>query len=993
MNTEFEQKDLLLSKLTLDLIFEMIFWIDLSGKFFLVNEAACKNLGYSKEELIKLTVPDVDLKNNIQYFKKKWKEIEKIGRISFEIFFRTKTDDTFPADITANFVEFEGQKYLCAVARNISVRKEVEDKLIASEERYRTLFESANDAIFIMDREKFVDCNSKTLEIFGYSEKKEIVGHTPWEFSPHKQPDGALTVKKAKDFVKEAMGGETVRFYWRHTRSNGEEFDADITLNRIVIRDKIYLQAICRDKTEELSALNALKESEEKFQRSFSNNPTSLHITTIPDGKFVEVNSLFEILSGYTKEELIGKTSVEMGFYVTAEDRDGLFKELQEKGRLVDYEIKFKIKSGEHLICRVFSEIVDIKGEPHLVSHVKDITSIKLAEIELYKEKERLGESEEKFRTMAETSPDAVTITDMDARITFVSRRTAEIHGYNDPSEMIGMRAFDIVSPEDRESAIRKFWKGFFTESLRDVEFKLLRADKSIFNGELSGSVLRNKEGIPIGSMIISRDITQRKLAEKALIESEERYRLLIENIPTVAWKTNKNGQTTFISSNVETIYGFTPGEIYKGGVSLFTDRVHKEDRGRIKKSFADLFEKGSEYNVEYRLQRKDGTWIWINDRAGIVREEEGMLFAYGVFSDITDQKSAELDLKGSRLFADNLIQTANVMIIGLDNSGKIQIFNPSAERITGYSQKDLLGDSWFKKLVPRDRYPEVWSEFNRLQEGGMPRTFENPILTKNGQERFISWSNNQLVINRENIGTISFGIDITERRRAQLEIEAYQENLQSMTAELNLVEEKERRRIAINLHDHLSQSLAMAKIKLTSLKKESLSGKIIEIVQEANNLITEAIENSRSITYELSPPVLYELGLVPAIQWYLEKIEKEYSINTKFSVEGEFPKLDEDHQILIFRSVSELLNNVIKHAKASQTEVSLQKENESIIITVSDNGKGFEPKKHTKGMKGKGGFGLFSIRERLGYFNGKLEIVSAKGSGVSATITIPILK
>ena len=134
---------------------------------------------------------------------------------------------------------------------------------------------------------------------------------------------------------------------------------------------------------------------------------------------------------------------------------------------------------------------------------------------------------------------------------------------------------------------------------------------------------------------------------------------------------------------------------------------------------------------------------------------------------DITDRKLAENKLKQLHDYTDHLIRTANVMIISLDQEGKVTNFNPAAEKITGYSLPEVQGKSWFELLVPRDRYPEVYQEFDRLRQGGLPKTYENPILTKFGEERYISWTNSEIKQEEEVVGIISFGIDITDHVKA----------------------------------------------------------------------------------------------------------------------------------------------------------------------------------------------------------------------------------
>jgi PAS domain S-box-containing protein len=135
---------------------------------------------------------------------------------------------------------------------------------------------------------------------------------------------------------------------------------------------------------------------------------------------------------------------------------------------------------------------------------------------------------------------------------------------------------------------------------------------------------------------------------------------------------------------------------------------------------------------------------------------------------DITEQRHALAALRESESFTNSLVRTANVIIVALDLDGHVIMFNPAAERITGYTRAELEGRNWFETLVPRDRYPYVYEEFGHLQSGDLARTFENPVLTKEGQERIIAWSNSELRHRGRIVGTISFGVDITNRKKAE---------------------------------------------------------------------------------------------------------------------------------------------------------------------------------------------------------------------------------
>jgi PAS domain S-box-containing protein len=173
--------------------------------------------------------------------------------------------------------------------------------------------------------------------------------------------------------------------------------------------------------------------------------------------------------------------------------------------------------------------------------------------------------------------------------------------------------------------------------------------------------------------------------------------------------------------------------------------------------------------DTDYRIIQPDGNVHWIRSRNFPIVDKTGKTFRVaGVAEDITDLKSADLSLKAAKEYAETLIQTANAMIIGLDQHGTITLFNEAAEGITGYTAAELAGRNWFEVIVPKVQYPRVWEEFNRLLAGGLPKYFENPILTKSGEERYIVWKNSEIRNNEQTVGTISFGIDITERKRAE---------------------------------------------------------------------------------------------------------------------------------------------------------------------------------------------------------------------------------
>ena len=232
---------------------------------------------------------------------------------------------------------------------------------------------------------------------------------------------------------------------------------------------------------------------------------------------------------------------------------------------------------------------------------------------------------------------------------------------------------------------------------------------------------------------------------------------------------------------------------------------------------------------------------------------------------------------------------------------------------------------------------------------------------------------------------------DISERKKVEAEIWEYQNMLKRISSDLILAEEAQRRNLAIVLHDHLGQSLAMAKIKiagaLNTVDDETLKAQLKAIETD----ISDAVKQTRSITYELSPPVLHELGLVVALEWRLEKFSDETGIRTSYEHNAENVQLRNEQQVILFRSVDELLKNVIKHAEASIVLITAQATRYSFLVKIQDNGKGFDTSILTLKQRKTGSFGLFSIKERIEYLGGVLDIQSETGSGTTVTLNVPI--
>jgi PAS domain S-box-containing protein len=234
------------------------------------------------------------------------------------------------------------------------------------------------------------------------------------------------------------------------------------------------------------------------------------------------------------------------------------------------------------------------------------------------------------------------------------------------------------------------------------------------------------------------------------------------------------------------------------------------------------------------------------------------------------------------------------------------------------------------------------------------------------------------------------FGIsrDITERKRAEAEILNCQQELRFLASEMSRKEEQERHIIASELHDKIGQTLALAKIRLELLDGGDESKMEAKRISE---LLDSAIRHTRSLTLELSPPILYELGFEAAVESLCEEFQSQYGIEVNFRDDRATKPLSDELRALLYRGVRELLVNIVKHARASRASVAIEKVGAFIRITVEDNGIGFDHSKSRRISRSNGGFGLFSIRERLAYLGGKLNIESTLDTGTKITLVAPL--
>jgi two-component system, chemotaxis family, CheB/CheR fusion protein len=350
---------------------------------------------------------------------------------------------------------------------------------------------------------------------------------------------------------------------------------------------------------------------------------------------------------------------------------------------------------------------------------------------------------------------------------------------------------------------------------------------------------------------------------------------------------------------------------------------------------------------------------------------------------DVDVEKRSAERLTTAKKYAEGIVSTVREGLVVLDrelrvqsaNKAFLQAFQVNAQEIQG----KCLDDLGCAGLVT----PALRKLLDELAEDGEPLRLEQ---SGDACERVFMVIARR--IEQTELVLLAFA-DVTESERAAKELHAYQEDLQRMSFEAAIAEERERRRLAIELHDRLGQPLALAQIKLTSVRGE-LSGDARAAVDAAVALLEQAIAEERALIFDLSPPILYDLGLAEALAWLAEDFEARYGITLEVVDDGSEKPMNDSTRAIVFRTVRELVMNVRKHAGITAAKVSLQRHDDVLAIVVEDHGVGFEVDAQASG-KQRHTFGLLSVQEQIARVGGTLNIVSKPGQGTRVSVQVPL--
>ncbi len=524
---------------------------------------------------------------------------------------------------------------------------------------------------------------------------------------------------------------------------------------------------------------------------------------------------------------------------------------------------------------------------------------------------------------------------------------------------------------------------------------------------------------------------TKKTLIEElqTLREGENKYRTLVENLPQKIFLKDRNSVYVSCNDNLARDFKIKSEEI--AGKTDY-DFVPKELAEKYRADDKRIIESGETEAIEEKYIQEGEERIIHTVKTPVKDAQGNVVGILGIFWDITEHKKAEEELLFKSTLLEAQTETSIDGILVVDSEGKSISFNNNFGRMWNIPQQILDtrdDEKMLQYVLSQLKHPEQFLERVRylyahkneksrdeiqFTDGRVFDRYSSPLLDSNDKYYGRVWyfrdvtehkrAEDELQKARDELEirveqrTADFARvneelrnEITERKKAEEKLLIYQKQLRSLASELSLAEERLRRRIATNVHDHVGQNLAISKIKIESLRESVASPELAEDLDEIRDLISQTIESTRSLTFELSPPVLYELGFEAAVEWLVRQTRQQHGLSTEFKGDGQTKPLDNNVRILLFQAVRELLVNVAKHAQARNVTVSTRRVGNEIRVSVEDDGVGFDISQTGSYDYKTGGFGLFSIRERLGHIGGRLEVKSKPGLGTRITLTAPI--
>jgi PAS domain S-box-containing protein len=831
--------------------------------------------------------------------------------------------------------------------------RQVHKELQESVERYRSLIESSEDPIYLVDRNlKYLLANEKLLLRLGKS-LDEVVGQDYSQFHP---PENTQEFLLKVEQVYET--GKPISYEHKSQR-DGHEFIR--TLSPVIspkTGEVTAVTVISKDITERKRAEKALRESEKRYRTLFENMAQGIFYQRA-DGVVIDCNPAVLEMFGLTRDQFLGRTSMDPRWKVIHEDGSdfpgehhpsmealrigksvhgvvaGVFNPRKEDCVWLSINAIPQFRPGEDKPYQVFVTL-------------HDISERKQAE-------EELKESEERFRTIIENAPFGYYRIGKDELWQYVNPVWERMHGFS-WEEVVG-KSFEITQTEDDVEKAREIVQRALAGETIVGEFSRRTSRGNIkyhsFNVQ---PVKQNNEIVALEGFI--NDITERKRAEEDLRESEEKYRLLFNEVPTGIVISTIKGNIIELNKAQAEIIGYTVEELK--GKSVNDYYVYPDKRIEM----IELFKKkGKVHDFEMELKKKDGSIvIELISLEQIKISGKTYLFACG--KDITERKRAHEEIEKIAKFPEENPEP----VIRLNRDGTVLYANKASEPLLtdwGWCRGKKIPRDW--QIVLTETLETNTTSIIEMQCSGKIYSFFFAPIMEAGYVNL-------------------YGRDITELKSSEKALFKSEYMLRKLRERTEKIVDEEQRRICQIIHDDLGQTLTGLMLDMESIRQGNVplpahSKKIDEIIHSIQFLV----ERTRTISTELRPPILDDLGLSAAIRWKIRELKTHINIPCQFNSVPQNIALDSGSNMAFFSIFKEALTNIVRHAAASEINISLIQTAHSTTLRIEDNGKGI----NVQAIESKDSIGIYGMRIQAQSIGARFTISGKPGKGTTITVEL----
>lgn len=963
---------------------EALVVIDMAtGQFISVSDSAVSMFKMSREELQKrnpadmspLHQPDGSLSTEAAA---NWIAKSIAGEKPVFEWVHTDSEGTpFLCEVNLVRLPAEDRVLIRGSIVNINEKKKAELALKDSEETRRLIMNSAMDAIVCINMEGLVTVWTPQAEtIFGWK-ADQVMGQSLTDtIIPEKYRDAHRN--GLKRYLETGVGRVLNRLLdLTAVKINGEEFPIEMSIVPVHRKENSFFCAFIRDITHRKKAEQDLRDSETKI----------LHILSSSADDFYVIDHQFKVTlinkSAQRNMKDIWDNEVNEGTYILdifPDHRKAFIRENYErvfKGERVEYEFTVEIRGIPHWRRVTYSPVRDATGQiTGAFISTTDITEKKKAE-------ESIMKTNARFQILSKATSDMVWDLNLEDKGLWWNDNYYTLLGYKKYKELVSLDDwFGNIHPEERERVYRSFMSTIEgRDSSWREEYQYRKADGSYLNVLDRGYIMRNEHGKAfrmIGSMV---DMTPIYQVQKKIIESENRLRTILDTNPECIKLMDRDCRLLDINrAGLEMVGADQYADILGQSILQVVAAPYREKAADLVRRAGE----GEKSRMEFQMNTLNGKVRWCEVSIVPFRNAGGEIVSIlGVTIDITERKNAESELARNEVKYRTLVEQAADAILLFEDGGRLVDVNSGAISLLGYSKDELLTMKMQDMLTSEEnRYNPFQFE---LMTQGSSKVRQRQMLKKDGSVVTTEVRSQQLPDGRY----LSVIRDLTERIKAEQELQHYYNQLKELNIYLQNVREDERTGIAREIHDELGQQLTVLKMDISWLTKKLDTDKpeIREKLDGLIEMVDNTVKSVRRISSELRPSLLDDLGLPAAIEWHAQEFMKRTGLVIETDIEQKEVPLPGKLAITLFRVFQESLTNVARHANASKIHVSLKMEQHRLLMEVVDNGQGFLP----GDIESKKTLGILGMKERIAIIKGEYDIQSSPGKGTRVKVSVPL--